>query len=313
MTLRTRIARRWLTCAVLAALGGVAVYWLAVLTPRGQAVENSGLRGADLVFGRETGTAAGALAEVAPLSMIVGAFLVAAIALIRRRLALAIAAVGSMAATAALTQFLKNEVLERPLLVETSSWYTGGSFPSGHTAAAISVVFALAMVVPGRARTVVLMIGVAVVVLVGNLTMAASWHRASDVLGADFVALLCASLACAWLTSRAQVGRAPRRTPRGGINRLILVCSVTVVLLLAALAVQGIQYYPDDTKDVTTFVLVQLLAVSTSTLAVVGFSLAWRGLDVGGTLTASAPRAPRLTRSLGRSGRGRDLLRVHRS
>ncbi|MBF4461660.1 MULTISPECIES: phosphatase PAP2 family protein [unclassified Rathayibacter] len=288
MTTRARITRRWITCAVLAALGIAAVYGIAVLTPQGQGVENSGLRGADLVFGRATGTAAGTLADVTPLSMVVGSIVVAAIALLRKRPALALASVGSIVATAAVTQLLKNVVLDRPELVDTDSWYTEGSFPSGHTAAAISVVFALAMVVPGRARTVVLVIGGAVVVLVGNLTMAASWHRASDVLGADLVALSCASLACAWLSTRAQVGRAPRRTARTGVNRLLVACSAFVVLLLAALAVEGIQYYPDDTKDITAFVLLQLLAVSTSTLAVVGFSLAWRGLDVGGALPASA-------------------------
>jgi len=287
---RARITRRWLTSAVLAALGIALVYWIAVLTPQGQAAENSGLRGADLVFGRATGAAAGALADVTPVSMIAGALLAASIALIRRRPALAIASVGSIVLTAGLTQLLKNIVLERPLLVETDAWYTGGSFPSGHTAAAVSVVFALAMVLPARGRTVVLLLGGAVVILVGNLTMAASWHRASDVLGADLVALASASLACAWLSTRAQLGRAPRRSTRRGVNRLLLVCSAVVVVVLAGLAVQGIQYYPDDTKDLTAFALQQLLAVSTSTIALVGFSLAWRGLDVGGSLTASTAR-----------------------
>ncbi|NQX04365.1 phosphatase PAP2 family protein [Rathayibacter sp. VKM Ac-2856] len=290
MKTRARITRRWISFAVLAALGVAAVYWLAVLTPQGQAAENSGLRGADLVFGRATGTAAGALADVTPVSMIGGALLVAAIALIRRRPALALASVGSIVVTAGLTQLLKNVVLERPLLVETDSWYTGGSFPSGHTAAAVSVVFALAMVVPGRGRTVVLAIGGAVVVLVGNLTMAASWHRASDVLGADLVALASASLACAWLSTRAQVGRAPRKPPRRAVLRVLLVCSIVLVLTLAALAVQGIQYYPDDTKDLVAFGLLQVLAVATSTVAVVGFALAWRGLDIGGPLAAPARR-----------------------
>ncbi|NRG40245.1 phosphatase PAP2 family protein [Rathayibacter sp. VKM Ac-2835] len=290
MKTRARITRRWIVFAVLAALGVAAVYWLAVLTPQGQAAENSGLRGADLVFGRATGTAAGALADVTPVSMIGGALLVAAIALIRRRPALALASVGSIVVTAGLTQLLKNVVLERPLLVETDSWYTGGSFPSGHTAAAVSVVFALAMVVPGPGRTVVLVVGGAVVVLVGNLTMAASWHRASDVLGADLVGLASASLACAWLSTRAQVGRAPRKPPRRAVLRVLLVCSVVLVLTLGALAVQGIQYYPDDTKDLTAFVLLQVLAAATSTVAVVGFALAWRGLDIGGTLTAPARR-----------------------
>ncbi|AZZ50804.1 phosphatase PAP2 family protein [Rathayibacter festucae] len=290
MKTRARITRRWIVFAVLAALGVAVVYGLAVLTPQGQAAENSGLRGADLVFGRATGTAAGALADVTPVSMIGGALLVAAIALIRRRPALALASVGSIVVTAGLTQLLKNVVLERPLLVETDSWYTGGSFPSGHTAAAVSVVFALAMVVPGRGRTVVLAIGGAVVVLVGNLTMAASWHRASDVLGADLVGLASASLACAWLSTRAQVGRAPRKPPRRAVLRVLLVCSVVLVLTLGALAVQGIQYYPDDTKDLTAFVLLQVLAVATSTVAVVGFALAWRGLDIGGTLSAPVRR-----------------------
>lgn len=284
-----RITRRWVVFAVLASLGLVALYWLAVLTPQGQAVENSGLRGADLVFGRATGTAATTLADVTPLGIICGGILVGLIALLRRRPALMLAALGSIALTTIATQILKNWVFTRPDLIEADAWYTSGSFPSGHTAAVVSIVFALAMVVPARGRTVVLVLGGLLVVVVGNLTMAASWHRASDVLGADLVAFASAALACAWLSTRAQIGRAPKPARRATV-RLLVVASVIAVICLAALAVEGIQYYPNDTKDLTAFFVQQALAVSTSTIAVVGFSIAWRGVDIGGSITRPVPR-----------------------
>ncbi|NQX12016.1 phosphatase PAP2 family protein [Microbacteriaceae bacterium VKM Ac-2855] len=284
-----RITRRWIVFAILAVLGLIAVYGLAVLTPQGQAAENSGLRGADLVFGRATGTAASTLAEVTPLGIIAGGVLVASIALIRRRPALMVAALGSIALTTIATQILKNWVFTRPELVDAIDWYTGGSFPSGHTAAAVSLVFALAMVVPARGRNVVLVLGGILVILVGNLTMAASWHRASDVLGADLVAFASASLACAWLSTRAQVGRA-RKPARRATVRLLVVASVIAAICLGALAIEGIQYYPNETKDLTAFFVQQVLAVSTSAIAVVGFSIAWRGLDVGGSMTQPVPR-----------------------
>ncbi|NQX29713.1 phosphatase PAP2 family protein [Microbacteriaceae bacterium VKM Ac-2854] len=284
-----RITRRWLVFAVLATIGLVLLYWLAVLTPQGQAVENSGLRGADLVFGRATGTAATTLADVTPLGIVCGGVLAAAIALIRRRPALMTAALGSIALTTIATQILKNWVFARPDLIDADAWYTSGSFPSGHTAAAISIVFALAMVVPARGRTVVLVLGGILVILVGNLTMAASWHRASDVLGADLVAFASAALACAWLSTRAQLGRAPKPARRGTV-RLVLIASIVAVLCLAVLAVEGIQYYPNDTKDLTAFFVQQALAVSTSTIAVVGFAIAWRGVDIGGAVTRPVRR-----------------------
>lgn len=290
MKTKQRITRRWVVFAVLAVLGLVAVYWLAVLTPQGQAAENSGLRGADLVFGRATGTAATTLADVTPLGIVCGGILAAMIALIRRRPALMIAALGSIALTTVSTQILKNWVFSRPELVDTIDWYTGGSFPSGHTAAAVSIVFALAMVVPARGRNAVLLLGGALVILVGNLTMAASWHRASDVLGADLVAFASASIACAWLSTRAQVGRAPKRARKATV-RLLVIASVIALLCLVALGIEGIQYYPNDTKDLTAFFVQQVLAVSTSTIAVVGFSIAWRGLDIGGSMTQPVPRA----------------------
>ncbi|ALS56936.1 hypothetical protein C5C66_02850 [Rathayibacter toxicus] len=176
--------------------------------------------------------------------------------MIRRRPALAVAAVGSIVGTAVATQLLKNGILQRPLLVEAESRYTGGSFPSGHTAAVAAIVLALAMVVPGRGRTAVLIIGAAVVVLVGNLTMAA------------------------WLTSLAPVGRVARPRARTVVDRLLMVCAGAIAVLLVALAVQRIQYYPHNAKDLTAFVLVQLLAAATSIFAVVGFARAWRGLEV---------------------------------
>lgn len=294
-----RISRRWIVFAVLAVLGMLGVYGIAVRTAQGQAVENSALRGGDIVFGRATAVAADALATSTPVFIVIGALVVGAIALIRRTPSLAVAAIGSMVLTTASTQVLKNWVFTRPRLVETTDAYISGSFPSGHTAAVVAVVFALAMVVPARARTAVLVVGGLAVVAVGNLTMAASWHRGSDVLGADLVALASASIGCAWLASRSVVGRSARKPARRATIRLLVVASVIAVLSLGVLALDGIQYYPNDTKDLTAFVAMQLLAVSTSTVTVVGFSIAWRGLDIGG---AGSARSARLARDPGLRG-----------
>ncbi|MET7694692.1 phosphatase PAP2 family protein [Streptomyces sp. NPDC005483] len=70
--------------------------------------------------------------------------------------AVAVAVVGG---SLVLSEVLKLLVLRRPDLVRAPVRLLGNSFPSGHTAIAMSVVFGLALVVPYRLRAAVVGVG----------------------------------------------------------------------------------------------------------------------------------------------------------
>ena len=120
---------------------------------------------------------------------------VAAIALIRRQIRLGIAAVSIIVIGQVITQVLKRFVLPRPGLVETTGGYTHNSLPSGHTTVAVTVLLALVPVVPYRLRGLTILVATPWAVAIAAYTITAKWHRFSDTLAADAVAL-----AVAWFT-----------------------------------------------------------------------------------------------------------------
>lgn len=132
----------------------VASYLLAVWTRTGQAVENAALRGADQVAEQDAVEANETLSAITLISLIGAMILVAVIALLRRRLDLAVAAVGVIVLGQMLTQALKRFILPRPDLVEVAGDYSHNSFPSGHTTIAMT-----AVPLPGRADVLPLSVG----------------------------------------------------------------------------------------------------------------------------------------------------------
>ncbi|WP_216213983.1 phosphatase PAP2 family protein [Amycolatopsis aidingensis] len=101
-------------------------------------------------------------------------------------------------------------VVPRPDLGVAGST-THNSFPSGHVAAAMSLLLVFLFVSPARARWWLAVPGMAGVAMVGAATMIAGWHRLSDVLGS---VLLATALAC--LLAAALVASAGRRVLGAG-------------------------------------------------------------------------------------------------
>src|SRR5699024_8026601 len=83
----------------------------------------------------------------------------------------------------------------RPELVEVTGDYTHNSFPSGHTTIAMTVLVAVLLVVPYRWRGWAMLVVMTWAVPIGAYTTTAKWHRFSDTLGADLVALIVGSIA----------------------------------------------------------------------------------------------------------------------
>lgn len=215
-------ALRWPVIAGVSAVLVLVVYLVAVQTVDGQLVENAALRGAGEAGRRNIVQATDALDRITVYSLAAAVLLVAGAALLRRRWDLAVAGVGVIVGGQVIVQGLQR-VLPRPELVPVSKADLGNSFPSGHTAVAMTVLFATLIVVPYRWRGVALLIVMTWAVGIGHYTLTAKWHRLSDTLAADAIALGLAALASWWLDRR---GALHRYT--GPPRVLAVVCTVAV-------------------------------------------------------------------------------------
>jgi membrane-associated phospholipid phosphatase len=293
---------RWLVAAGLALIVLVASYGVAVLTPAGQALENAALRGADQANGEELSEAYQALSEITPTSLVVATAMVALLALLRRRIDLAIAGVGVIVLGQVITQSLKRFVLPRPALVEVTGDYANNSFPSGHTTIAMTVLFAALIVVPYRWRGLTLFVTLGWAVGIGAFTVTAKWHRFSDTLGADAIALLCACLASLWLSRRGAV------TPYAGpIRRGRLILGVLLgfaaggllalgAFLWIAPTLRGVDYsVPNEATDYTAYLGAHSLAAGLSALTALAFWMMWHRLE-SLPIDAKSSATRRLTR-----------------
>lgn len=210
----------------------VATYLGFVLTAGGQRFENAALAGAERANAADKASALASLARISVYSLAVAVVLVFVIGLSRRRVDLAIAGVGVVAVALGVTQVLKRYLLPRPELIPHDPRIAHNSFPSGHTTIAMSVLFGLLIVVPYRWRGFALFVTVFYAIGIGEETVVAQWHRLSDTIGGDMIALAVGCLATAVVARGSGITRVPRRrfSPR----------LVFVVLPVASIALVGL-------------------------------------------------------------------------
>lgn len=281
-----RLVRRWQLVGVAGFVAAAAVYLLAVLTPTGQRLENAALRGADQAGAQDRTAADDGLAEITVYSLAVAVVVVAVIALLRRRLDLAVAGVGVIVAGQVITQVLKRWVLPRPELVPVTGDYAHNSLPSGHTTIAMTVLFAVLIVVPYRWRGVALFLVLSWAVGIGAYTVTAKWHRLSDTLAADGIALGVACAASWWLARR---GLVQRHEGRSRIARSVIVGFTaavgvaTLVLSMILLVVPIVRFGLHETITENTWVLylsTHSLASFGSIFAALVFLATWRRVEI---------------------------------
>jgi membrane-associated phospholipid phosphatase len=279
--------RRWLITAGAAFVVLIIAYILAVLTPAGQALENAALRGADQVNGDELSAASRRLNDITVWSLAAAVAIVAFVALVRRRVDLALAGVAVIVLGQVITQSLKRFVLPRPTLVETAGGYLHNSFPSGHTTIAMTVLFAAIIVVPYRWRGLALFFALGWALSIGAFTVTAKWHRFSDTLGADAIALMCACVATWWLGRRGAITSyaGPRHRGRVLLAAVLTATSAGLLVLGAILVVipglRGVDHsIPNETHDYTAYLGVHSLAAGFSALAALVFWGLWHRLEV---------------------------------
>lgn len=261
-------------------------YLSAVWTTRGQATENAALRGADQVSEQDFSTASEALGHITIVTLAMAVILVALVGLLRRRPDLAVAGVAVIVLGQVITQGLKRFVLPRPELVEVSSNYTQNSFPSGHTTIAMTVLFAVFIVVPRRWRGIAALVVLTWAIGIGAYTTTAKWHRFSDTIGADAVALLCGCLAAWWLTRRGSIGYDHGGSRRGRVIYVVIVATFTTILLALGAILWGVPLLrgtdlaiPDATQDYTAYLGAHAFAAGFSGLTALVFWALWHRVD----------------------------------
>ena len=233
--------RRAAATAIVSALLFAAVYLLAVRTGTGQRFENDVWLGAGQTATQRPIQAAGALNLIGNWTGIAAVAVILLIGLLRRRIAPAVAGVAVIGASVVTAEYLKDR-LPRPNLVPGWPHDAGNSFPSGHTAVAMAVMFALILVAPYRIRALVASCTAALATEIGALTIIARWHRPSDTLGADLMVLGYASLAILILAALGRV-RPARPRPTRNLFALSPIAAGTATALCGAALFAVLTYY----------------------------------------------------------------------
>ena len=297
-----RAAVRWAILLVVAAAACAGTYYLMVRTERGQTIEDYALAGSDQIGSNARLRAGDFLSQMSTTSLVVTTIVIFAIGLARGRLLLALAGVAIVIGGQVVAQPLKSELI-RPDLLGATGAPDHNSFPSGHSAIAASIVCALLVVVPYRLRGIVGVIGVAGATAISTYTVVAKWHRLSDTVGANAVAV---GVACLVMLVCSACGAIRLQVVAPGSGGTVLRNAAVVVLTGGAMAVSagavlviadGWNRVPLDWVSSDRFLLgSQLLAASATVLCLLAFWATLYRLDL----------APRRRVSVG----GSTVLRV---
>ncbi|MEE3852128.1 phosphatase PAP2 family protein [Gordonia sp. LSe1-13] len=259
---------RWLVICVVAAAVGVAGYVLAVRTVTGQRIENAALRGADQAGRAMTAPADSVLGTITITSMVIAMLALLVVAVLRRQPWVGLAALVIIVGGQAIVQVLKSYVLPRPELIDASPQYVQNSLPSGHTAAAMTILLAVLLVTPFRLRGLTVLVVLPWVIGVGAYTITAKWHRFSDTLTADAIALVVACVVCVVGVRTKYLTITEAGPPSHIIGRRVIVWFWVVLFVIATgigLALWALTWrngQMDDAAEYNYFLGAQLLSAA---------------------------------------------------
>jgi membrane-associated phospholipid phosphatase len=178
------LALRLLVLAGAEVAAFVLVWRFFVQSEHGQLLDTVALTGNSIGQARVEDLVDTVLNTMSVLSLTIATAVAGFIALIRRRIAVAFAAVLLIVGANVTTQVFK-QIIDRPELgVDVQRAAAGNSLPSGHTTIAASVAVALVLVLPARLRGVGGVLGALFAALAGVATLSAGWHRPSDAVAA---------------------------------------------------------------------------------------------------------------------------------
>lgn len=234
---------RWVWMIVIAVGVVVAAYLFFVRTYTGQYLENAALLGSKQnATSAQIADALDNLRVISYVSLGVAIVIVWIVGLARKSWRIGAAGAFVVVGATLTTELLKKVILVRPDLAQTYTDNSNNSFPSGHTTIAMSILVALLIITSYRWRGLVMFFAVTWATAVGSATVTARWHRFSDTLSADMVALLFGAIALLWLYSHDELRRPDGKTyPLRTIYIVILsaasVAALTTGGLLAGLSI----------------------------------------------------------------------------
>jgi hypothetical protein len=261
---RRDLRNRLVAGALVAVAAVFMVYLLAVRTRWGQDFENAALAGAQRHRGRHwAGEADRWLNRLTAESFGVSLVAIAAVGLLRRRVLLAVCGVLTAVVTVGAARFMKTALPGRaPFGTEALTPASAASaatkaataahaaaahtaaltadqppntLPSGHAAAAMGLFFATLIIVSSRWYVPVILFGLPGAAFAGVATVAADWHRLSDTVAADLLALAAGLLGLAVVAQLGLVRPAP--SPRQSTLGQRLLYAALLSVATAALAV----------------------------------------------------------------------------
>nr|WP_146218385.1 phosphatase PAP2 family protein [Micromonospora acroterricola] len=201
------------------------------------------------------------------LAALLGAVLL--VGLLGRRLMAGVVGVGMVVCAVVVAGAMKSALPRADLRIESSSLHN--SFPSGHVAAATTLLLAFVLVLPGWARRWLALPGAAAVSVIAAATMIAGWHRFSDALGGVLLGVALFCLAAAALAGRRgddqRGGPRWRDEPDSTAGRRLVEGAVALVVLLWALLV----VMPGLAASVQRGLLVAIVAATAVTMLLVGW------------------------------------------
>jgi membrane-associated phospholipid phosphatase len=274
-----------LAAGIFAVAAACATYEVFIRTTLGQSVDTRAMRGAEVHHPKIIEVLNRTLNGTTLVSLVLVCLVAAAIGFLRKRIDLAVGAALLVLGSNASVQLLKTRLV-RPGL---DDFPAPNSFPSGHTAAAASVAFALIMVLPQAVRGTVALIGAGYVAVIAIATVWAAWHRPSDTVAALLIVLTWGSLA----TFGVRAGRyrslaAPRRPGRLATLPLIVIGAVTAVLGLLGLTAVALS--ERVTPDLVSGRFAFLAGSACITAAVAGTFLLWMRLASAEVAPGSTPQ-----------------------
>jgi membrane-associated phospholipid phosphatase len=285
-TSRTSAPRRAGAGHVLAPLAaGVAAIYLAfVRTATGQYADTTGMRGGDVHHPRVVDVLSRTLNGTTLATLVLVCLAAVVVGVLRHRVDLAIGATVLVLGANASCQLLKTR-LPRP---DLDNFPAPNSFPSGHTAAAASVAFALILVLPAAVRGIVALAGAGYVTVIAIATVWAEWHRPSDTVAAMLLVLAWAAFAAFGIRLFGRRATAPAARP--GKLATVLLLAVAVAAGAAGLfgllsEVMAVRVTPELVSSRFVF----LTASAGVTAAVAAGFLVWTWLAAGDRGAETAP------------------------
>ncbi|PMR61369.1 PA-phosphatase [Verrucosispora sp. ts21] len=186
----------WLVLLALVQTAAFIVVWrFALYTDVGQWIDTVALTGNRIGRDHIEDPVDRILNAMSVVSLLAATVTIGFIALIRGRVALAVAATLLIAGANVTTQLLKYGLARPDYGIDPERAYVGNSLPSGHTTVAASVAVALVLVLPPKGRAFAAVVGAAYAAVAGVATLSAGWHRPSDAVAAFLVVGVWAALA----------------------------------------------------------------------------------------------------------------------